>query len=267
MFASKLIIMENNYDRSGSRIWIGIFIFLAGILLLAYKMGAPLPYWLFSWPIILIGIGLISGIRHRFQNAGSYILILIGTVYLLQEQQILNFRIYLFPIILMIIGARFLLFPRGGRRRYRSFHRNNQNDDFTGFAKDNSFSPVVAESQKSTGVDPEEEYLQVNAVLGGVKKSILSKNFVGGTITCFMGGAELNFLHADMKKPVIIECNNLFGGTKLLLPANWDVKNDITAIFGGVDDKRKFTNVDVDPGKSVYLKGICLFGGIEISNY
>lgn len=264
--------MEKNYNNNGSRIWMGIFIFLAGILLLAYKMGAPLPYWLFTWPVILIGIGLILGIKKRFQTPGSYILILIGVVFFLKENNILNFKIYLGPIILMIIGANFLFNPRGGRRRNSRFMNNQQDDGSTGFASDDSFTPTPSDKPRSNfilmddGTAPEEN-VHVNAILGGIKKSVLSKNFTGGTITCFMGGAELNFLHADMQKPVIIECNNIFGGTKLLIPSNWDIKNDITAIFGGVNDKRQFTNVEVNHSKTLHLKGTCLFGGIDISNY
>ena len=264
--------MEKNYNNSGSRVYIGIFIFLAGILLMAYKMGAPLPEWLFSWPIILIGIGLITGIQSRFQSSAPYILLLIGTVFLLKENNILNFKIYLFPIILMIIGANFLFNPKRGRKRNKIFMENNDNDDLTGFARDNSFTASATDKPRSNfvlmddGKVPEEN-LNVNAILGGIKKNILSKNFTGGTITCFMGGAELNFLHADMERPVVIECNNIFGGTKLLIPANWDIKSDITAIFGGVDDKRKFTNVEVNHNKTIRLTGACLFGGIEISNY
>lgn len=266
--------MEQNYNNNGSRIWIGLFILVAGFLLLAYKMGAPLPYWLFSWPIILIGIGLIIGIQNRFQSSAPYILILIGTVFLLKENHIFNFKIYLFPIILMIVGASFLFSSKGDRRRHRRFMKNNPDDDVTGFARDESYTASPKDAPRSnfilmdegTTTHPEEN-LQVNAILGGIKKNILSKNFTGGTITCFMGGAELNFLHADMQKPVIIECNNIFGGTKILIPSNWDIKNDITAIFGGVEDKRKFTNVEVNHNKTIYLKGTCLFGGIEITNY
>jgi predicted membrane protein len=199
---------------------------------------------------------------------------LIGIVFLLKENHIFNFKIYLFPIILMIIGANFLFNPRGGRRRHRKFMENKGNDDVTGFARDESYTASTKDTPRSNFIlmdegttTPPEENLEVNAILGGIKKNILSKNFIGGTVTCFMGGAELNLLHADIRKPVIIECNNIFGGTKILVPSNWDIKNDITAIFGGVDDKRKFINVEVNHNKTIYLKGTCLFGGIEITNY
>jgi hypothetical protein len=111
------------------------------------------------------------------------------------------------------------------------------------------------------------EYLEINAVLGGVKKLILSKNFKGGEINSFMGGAEINLMQADIKEPVVLEVHNIFGGTKLIVPANWDVKNEVTAVFGGIDDKRYIGTGVPDPGKIMILKGTCIFGGIEVSNY
>ena len=66
---------------NGSRVGTGVFLLLAGFLLLAYKMGAPIPGWLFTWPVLLIAIGLLTAIKSRFHNPGSYILILVGGVF------------------------------------------------------------------------------------------------------------------------------------------------------------------------------------------
>ena len=82
-----------------------------------------------------------------------------------------------------------------------------------------------------------------------------------------MGGSEINLLLADIKHEVVLEINNVFGGTKLIVPANWDVKNDVTAIFGGIEDKRSMNTTPPDPSKVLVIKGTCLFGGIEVANY
>jgi len=111
------------------------------------------------------------------------------------------------------------------------------------------------------------EILNINSIFGGIKRFICSKNFKGGSIVTFMGGAEINLMQADIIQPIIIEVSNLFGGTKLILPSNWDIKNEVTVVFGGVEDKRNMTALSPDPGKTVYLKGTCLFGGIELNNY
>jgi predicted membrane protein len=111
------------------------------------------------------------------------------------------------------------------------------------------------------------EYLDVVAVFGGIKKNVQSKNFKGGEIVSFMGGSEINFMHADIQQPIELEVNNVFGGTKLIIPSNWDVKNEISAVFGGVEDKRNFSNAVPESNKRIVLKGACVFGGIEVTNY
>ena len=65
---------EQDMERRihGSRIGGGIFLLFAGCLLLAYKMGAPIPAWVFTWPVLLIAIGFLTGIKSRFHNPGLY---------------------------------------------------------------------------------------------------------------------------------------------------------------------------------------------------
>ena len=82
-----------------------------------------------------------------------------------------------------------------------------------------------------------------------------------------MGGTEINLMKADIQQPVVLEVNNVFGGTKLIVPSNWDVKNEVTAVFGGIEDKRDINTGIPDPGKIMILKGTCVFGGIEVTNY
>ena len=253
--------MERNNDIErrirGSRIGSGMFLVLAGLLLLAYKMGAPLPGWIFTWPVLLIGIGLLTGIKSRFHNPGAFILILIGTVFLI-DQSVPGIDIgnYIASIIMIGLGILFILRPRnhsfgrqGKERWQRAFADNEINTGSSASSKDN------------------EEYIDVHSVLGGVKKNIQSKSFKGGEIVCFMGGAEINMMQADIQGTVVLEVNNVFGGTKLIIPANWYVQIEISATFGGVEDKRNFQSTPPDQDKKIILKGSCLFGGIEIANY
>ena len=256
---------ERKIDQSNgmrnSRIWSGFIFVIAGILLLAYKMGAPVPGWLFTWPVLLIAIGLLTGIKSRFHNPGSSIMILIGGIFLL-DQSIpgIDFHNYIVPIILISIGLLFILRPRPARcgRRNRYWNRMDFNEEaFANNAGRGDAHPA----------DDNAEYINVHAVFGGIKKNIVSKNFKGGEIVSFMGGSEINFMQADIQHPVVVDVNNVFGGTKLIIPSNWDVKNEISAVFGGVEDKRSFNNSVPDSNKKILLKGACVFGGIEVTNY
>jgi predicted membrane protein len=227
-------------------------------------MGAPIPGWVFTWPVLLIAIGLLVGVKSKFHNPGSLIMILIGTVFLI-DQSIpqLDFHNYIFPIILIIMGIVFILRPKGRRWDRRWERWNDRHNRFYG---QEPHSGMVSQNDNPVR-DDSGEYIDVQAVFGGVKRNIQSKNFKGGEIVSFMGGAEINFMQADLQHPVVLEVNNVFGGTKLIIPSNWDVKNEISAVFGGVEDKRTYTNSTPDPGKRISLKGSCVFGGIEVTNY
>jgi predicted membrane protein len=269
--------IEGQRMNRSPRIWSGLFLLGAGFLLLAYKMGAPIPAWIFTWPVLLIVIGLFTGVKSRFHNPGSFIMILVGAIFL-ADQSIpgIDFHNYIVPAILIGIGLVFLLRPRGSscsrhqrwdRRNARMNERMNRRfgsapENFTTSANDtNDFAT------NNAGYNDNAEYIDVVSVFGGIKKNIQSKNFKGGEVVSFMGGSEINFMQADIQHPVELEVNNVFGGTKLIIPSNWDVKSEISAVFGGVDDKRSFNNSLPDSNKIIRLKGSCVFGGIEVTNY
>ena len=260
--------MEQNteiYRRSkNSRIWSGLILVIIGFLLLAYKMGAPIPAWIFTWPVILIVIGLFIGLKSRFQNPGSFILLLIGTIFLIDNSLPgIDIHNYIVPIILIGLGIAFILRPKNasmGCRRHQL--RNRQR-----FGADPLAAGTDDFDEKGSAYNSDAEYIDVQSVFGGIKKNVTSKNFKGGEIVSFMGGSEINFMQADIQHPVVVEVNNVFGGTKLIIPANWDVKNEISAVFGGVEDKRSFNTSIPDSSKRMVLKGSCIFGGIELTNY
>lgn len=249
-----------------SRIWIGLILFIAGLGLFANKLGLPLPPWLFTWPMILIMIGIIIGIKDRFHNPGSWIMLLIGSIFLADQQvQGFDFHRFIGPIILIAVGLSIILRPKHPQRMNRFRNSCSEKPGNKGFGVVDEKSGFSADKEYSGKVDP--EYVNINSVFGAVKKYIVSKNFQGGNIVTFMGGAELNLLQADVQYPIILEVNNVFGGTKLIVPSNWDIKNEVTAIFGGVEDKRNFNLIAPEQGKTVMIKGTCLFGGIEITGY
>jgi predicted membrane protein len=254
--------IERNFGNRKPRIFSGLLLVAIGILLLAYKMGAPIPDWIFTWPVLLIVIGFFIGVKSRFRNPGAFILLLIGTIFFIDQQvPMIQFHNYILPLILIGLGILFMLRPRhaGCDRRQRRWERMRMHHQVTDdFSQKQSSSEMASDNA---------EYIDVNAVFGGIKKNIQSKNFKGGEIVSFMGGCELNFMHADIQQPVELEINNVFGGTKLIIPSDWDVKNEISAVFGGVEDKRNFSNSIPETSKKIKLTGACVFGGIEVTNY
>lgn len=264
--------MENEINKrtkviSDNRVWSGVALIVAGVVYLAYKMGAPIPSWVFTWKMLLIAVGLLLGIKSQFRNPGAFIMIFVGAVFLISDDLIkVDLHDYILPIILIGVGTIYVLKPK----------HTFKSEDHPGFGRRFSkrdIRPDWEESIKSnientTNASPHDsEYLEVNAVFGGVKKLVLSKNFRGGEINTFMGGAEINLLQADLQSPAIMEINNVFGGTKLILPSNWDVKSELTTVFGGVEDKRSINAALPDKNKTLVISGTCVFGGLDIRNF
>jgi len=246
-------------NNGGNRFWSGLLLLAAGGLLMARQLGADVPNWLFSWHVLLIAIGLMISFKSGFKNAGGLIMILVGAAFMLNDLiPDAHMQDFIWPGILMIAGIVFILRPSHSR----SFRKDGWNDVVNEYHTQTI--PVV---KKETETEVDAEFIEINAVFGSVNKLVLSKNFKGGEINAFMGGSEVNLLQADIKQPVELEINNVFGGTKLVVPGNWDVKNKIAAVFGGVEDKRNPNISSPDPNKVIVLKGACVFGGIEIRNF
>ncbi|MFY7652658.1 MAG: LiaF transmembrane domain-containing protein, partial [Chitinophagaceae bacterium] len=235
----------------------GVLLLAAGLFVLLYKLGAPIPGWLVSWPMILIVVGIFNAVQHRFENPTWLILIFVGLVFL-SEKAIpgLRLRNYILPIILIAVGTFFVLKPRK-KVEYQ-----------TGF--NNSDDAIIPANQNAEYVAtniPDAEQLDINSVFGGAKRVVLSKNFQGGEINCLFGGAEVYLQQADIQGVVNLEVNCVFGGGKLVVPSHWDVKIISTNVLGGVNDKRQLHGVITQANKVLIIKATCVFGGLEISNY
>lgn len=251
--------MKQNYKSRG-RVLTGLLFIAAGLLLFVYKMGAPLPSWLFTWPVALIAFGLLISVKHNFKNGGGIILILVGCMGLAENfYPGFNFHNFIAPVIIITVGLLFILKPSRNFRDGRRWKERFAND--AGDVNE-PWNPSVDEKKNE-----ESDRIDSVSVFGGVKKNVLSKNFKGGEITCFMGGAEFNLMQADIKGEVVLEVTQVFGGTKLIVPANWHVKTEVVTVFGGIEDKRSLQAGNINYDKVLLLIGTTVFGGIDIRSY
>jgi predicted membrane protein len=269
MKISEMNNTQNNKDwqsrGDGKNPWIGVlFLLIGGVFMLRY-VGLGIPSWVFSWKIILIGIGLFIGLKDGFRGPTWIILVGIGSFFLLDNVfPDLDLNRLILPIVFIAIGLSLVFrskrVPNADQQGYGTGESNRD------YSSSESIQTSANEGifARDNGTD---NVLDVVSIFANIKKIILTKNFKGGEIVCIFGGSEINLSNADIQEPVYIETVNVFGGTKLYIPNNWEIKSDVVAIFGGVEDKRRFPSITVVPDRTLILKGFCMFGGLEIKSY
>jgi predicted membrane protein len=276
---------NNNYPHRRGKVVAGLIVVAIGFLLLLKQMNLWFfPGWLFSWPLVLIVVGLVIGAQTNFRNFGWTIPVLIGTFFLLDRMYpMFYFRPFFWPLLIIIIGL-YLIFGRGRHWKDRSSRWENEGYGPTTtppayrpptssfyapepapYVSDTeAFTPPATPPPVSGPENP--EFIKTVAILGGVKKTVFSKNVYGGDIVTFMGGTEINLTQADIQGQVEFEVTQIFGGTKLIVPSHWDISTEMVALLGGIEDKRSH-NPHINKSKLLVIKGTSIMGGIEIHSY
>jgi len=240
----------------------GLVLIIAGILVLLNKIPQTsvwFPGWFFTWPMLMIGIGLFIGIKSKFTNIAWLVLMLIGGYFLLAEQHwiTLNLRPFALPLGLILLGI-FVILKKNHRisdRRFRRFgHRHIPPHCRPG---------VFDNSDKNTS----EDTISINSTFGNIEKNVFSKDFKGGNISSYFGGAQINFIQADFQGTAVVDVSVMFGGVDIIIPSNWNLKNEIGVIFGGIEDRRVVAPNALESTKTLILRGSVTFGGIEIKSY
>jgi predicted membrane protein len=253
-----------NPDQTGRALG-GVVVIIIGGLLLARSIGADLPAWLFSWPMIPIAIGVFIGAKHRFRHPGWLIPIAVGAIFLTinMMSEDIDASQFFWPVIIIVIGLVMIIKPKGRHGRWKDrdhkawsrWQERRQHRYEQRFGSDAS-------------VESSEDVIDSVTIFGGTKKVIISKDFRGGDAVTIFGGAEINLTQADIQGTAVLELVQVFGGAKLVVPANWKIQVDeMVSIFGGLDDKRNPGALNPDDSKVLILKGTSIFGGIDIKSY
>ncbi|MEI7811139.1 MAG: DUF5668 domain-containing protein [Ignavibacteria bacterium] len=240
---------EITHNRTSRHIVIGSVVIIAGFLLLFSNLGwigFDLHRIIFSWQMILIGIGCLKFINS--QDRSGLILIVIGSIFLLPK--FVDFDVSTFwPAILIIIGLSILF-----NNRKNQHHSNNEKRE----AKTGSRGQTLTE-----------DWLDDIAIFGGGRRNIHSQNFQGGKITNIFSSSEINFSGCKLAPgDNIIDIVTIFGNTSLYVPNDWKVILNVTPIFGGFSDSRRKDPNQIynEEDGTLIIKGTLLFGEGEIKN-
>lgn len=257
-------IKNYSHHNPAKRMLFGLLIILAGVVLLGVNFGwidPNIKKIVFSWPIILIVVGLFQ-IAHR-HYLPSFILMGIGAFFLLPKiaevyPQLFpgigtNFSAIYWPTLLIIAGVLILLqfiFPNKWQNYHKKWH--HQWDEKWNEHKDIHFG------SKASGC------FDKNVVFGNVENIFLDEIFPGGEINAVFGGVTLDLRKTKLAEgDTHLEVNTVFGGITLYIPADWYVVTKFDTVFGGFNDKR-VREEPSDRTRKLIIQGSCVFGGGEM---
>ncbi len=233
------------YSSSNKRIYFGLFLIAIGGFWILERLDLIPDIWndiLISWQMLLIAIGIFSLIGGN-RTSGT-VLIVIGGFFLLPEVFTIPVELRRIGWPLLIIGIGVVLLITHSRKK----------DE-----------PPMPEPGKH-GMDYFDDFI----IFGGREVFISSQNFYGGKNTSMFGGTEYDLRQARLSpNGAVIDCVSIFGGCGFIVPPDWTVKNEVTAVFGGFADKRGKTinQIVPDPSRTLIIKGFTAFGGIEIKHF
>lgn len=264
----KIEIMRNNNQRqdSNGRLIAGVIILVAGLLFMLNNFDV-LPHgvrhYIFSWKTLLIAIGTLN-LLFSHNRTGGFIMLTVGLVFWIPD--IIHIPIhmgrFIWPMAIIAVGI-FLLFnsseSKYGERfwKKRIGERNKYKDE--------------NQSSEQSDFSQDDDYVDDVAIFGGGSRVITSKNFKGGKLTAIFGGSEIRMHHAKLAPgKQVLDIFFVFGGSEIIVPADWLVKVETVSIFGGFGDKRyvgkpKETTEGTD--SVLVIKGLVLFGGAELKSY
>ena len=269
---------RNKTNNKNSQLF-GLLIVLFGLLLLVDGIlpGIDFLDWIFSLPSILIIVGLLLTTRSNRNYTLSWIFIGLGLIFLIADLLSWDTGRIIWPLILIAAGLYIITGKRRKRhlddpepdgeepiwdkRVYSEDSNESTGDAQEAFSASETSDKETSNHQEST----RDDFVESTSIFGNTRNFIVSKQFRGGDIVNIMGGAEINLSQADLQGPAVLEVVQLFGGTTIVAPAHWVVIAEMSAIFGGVEDKRYVSAVP-DKTKVLRIRGTSLFGGITIKS-
>jgi len=234
---------RENHHLQSNRAIVGVIFVLVGLFLVLKNTGFFPDFVgdiIFSWPMLLVTIGLVITLGSSEKKSSGIIVMAVGGFFLIPHIFRETFDINMFwPSIFIIIGVIFI------------------------FSKRKGWNSV------STAPQSGDDYIDFIHIFSGGERQIVSNNFRGGKVTAVFGGSEIDLTRATLAPGVSeLEIACVFGGTTIIVPDDWNVKIEVVPVLGGFGDQRKLIpGRTVDTTKQLIIKGAVVFGGGEVKSY
>jgi hypothetical protein len=188
----------------------------------------------------------------------------------------LNLWEFLWPLILVVVGARIML------RSHRESWRDQQppppasfnpspgapSPDGSSGPSGSSGPPGFSAPSSSPGGSAAgfPDQTSIFSFMSSCRRRWANAPFRSAEATCLLGGFHLDLRNAVMGPDgsAQIEVLVIMGGINITVPANWTVVSHVTPLLGGIDDKTRTPSST--PTQQLILRGTVVMGGIEITN-
>lgn len=215
---------------------IGAVVFITvGSVLLLEKLGyLPWGFAIHFWPMIFVVIGVVKLVYAGGRPTGL-VLIALGVILQLNEMGITHLNFWdLWPVLIIIAGVAML---------WQALYKEP-----AGVSSNPNFDALY--------------------VFGGGDRQVNTKNFKGGNLFAVFGGYKVDFRYADIDgDQAVLDASAVFGGGEIRVPDSWLVSVKGVGIFGAYEDKTRHVQPDPSkPTKTLIVRGVAMFGGIEIKN-
>ena len=209
---------------------------LGGVLLLRnleiIKFDSWNVFWGTIWAVglILAGLMTIFSSRKASLRVWGLLLMTIGVSIGLGAYGVINISVWkiFWPVMLIAIGL-MVGVGSGGHKRSKK-------------------SPADVSGNEKVAIFYGEE-------------SRVKGDYTGGSVTAIFGGVELDLCQAKIKDGAVIDVFTFCGGVNISMPDDVIVKNEVHGILGGSEDK---TVSKSSAKKTIYLRGECVLGGLEV---
>lgn len=219
--------------KSLTRIITGLLIVTVGLSFLLTNINI-LPFsvaigdW---WPIFVIVGGILILLNDTKNYLWACLVIALGVVFQLNQLDVIDVNPWqlFWPAVIIVVGASIMMSHKVPHKK-------------------------VAASERE----------DVTAVLSGSETKVQSKDFKASRVTAVCGGVTLDLREATIKKEATIDLFTLWGGIEIYVPKNVVVRNNTSAILGGVENN---TAVDTNhDGPILHIVGDVVMAGVEIKN-
>ena len=234
--------MSPSQRHSSGAMIAGLVIIAVGTILLLNQLGVfPYHFVAHFWPVLLIVVGLIKVFTSKDRGEMVFGGCLIGAGIILQTNSLGITHItwgQAWPLFIIVVGLMVVAHAFSGKS-------------------------CAGPRMTTNEADVDSFY-----IFGGGERNVNAKDFRSAKLFAIFGGYQIDLTRADMAaNEAYVEANAIFGGGEIRVPINWRVVLQGVGVAGGYSDKTQHVQSDPStPTKTLYVRGVAVFGGVEVKN-